>query len=106
MAARYAEVTDNGRRRRHRDAPPPAAVGLACAGGGPALPVSLLDLSTFGCRLGGEGANTVGDHVRLSFGDRAPVTATVAWRGEDIIGCRFDKPIATTLMRTLIGGGG
>lgn len=104
MAARYAEVTDTGRRWRDRATPAPAPVELACAGGGPALPVRLMDVSTFGCRVGGDGAETIGDHVRLTFGGRPPVPATVVWRHDGAIGCRFDKPIATSLMRQLICG--
>mgnify|MGYP002777792040 FL=1 len=106
MAARFADVTDTGRRWRERAAPAPAAVELACAGGGGALPVRLMDLSTFGCRISGDGAEAVGDHVRLSFGGRPAVPATVVWRNGGAIGCRFDKPIATSLMRSLICGEG
>ncbi len=106
MAARYADITDTGRRWRARTAPPAPVVDLECAGGGPALPVSLLDLSTYGARLGGDGAEAVGDHVRLSFAGRPPVAATVVWRQQGSVGCRFDKPIATALMRALICGEG
>lgn len=106
MAASFAQVSETGRRWRERARPAPAAVELACAGGGPALPVTLIDVSTFGCRVGGDGAEAVGDHVRLSFGRRPPVTATVVWRHDGAIGCRFDKPIATSLMRALICGAG
>lgn len=104
MAARHAEVTETGRRWRERNAPASTAIELACAGGGPTMAVRLIDLSTFGCRVGGDGAESVGDHVRLSFGDRAPVSATVIWRREGALGCRFDKPIATSMMRQLICG--
>lgn len=104
MAARYAEVTETGRRWRERAIPMPAVVELECAGGGSALPVRLLDVSTFGCRIGGGGADGVGDHVRLTFGHRPPIAATVVWRQDGAIGCRFDKPIATSLMRALICG--
>lgn len=102
MAARYAEVTGVERRRPRHAAPPRAPVELACAGGGPQLAAALVELSTFGCRLGGDGVEGVGDHVRLGLDDGAPVTATVIWRQSGLIGCRFDKPIATTLMKTLI----
>ena len=104
MAARFAEVTDT--RRRARSAPPVRTVDLECAGGGPTLPVSLLDLSTYGARLGGDGAEGVGDHVRLSLAGRPPIAATVVWRQQGSVGCRFDKPIATTLMKALICGEG
>ncbi len=103
MAARFAEVTEQGRRWRERADPRSAAVDLECAGGGPAVPVRLTDVSTYGCRVGGDGAEGVGDHVRLTFAGRAPVPATVVWRN-GAIGCRFDKPIATSLMRALICG--
>jgi hypothetical protein len=106
VAARYAEVTETGRKWRDRAVPPPAPVELECAGGGPALPVRLIDLSTYGCRVGGAGVDDVGDHVRLSFGGRPQVTATVVWRQDGAIGCRFDKPIATSLMRAVICGEG
>lgn len=106
MAARFADVTDTGRRWRERAAPAPAAVELACAGGGGAWSVRLMELSTYGCRVSGDGAESVGDHVRLSFGHRPAVPATVVWRRSGAIGCRFDKPIATSLMRALICGEG
>ena len=104
MAARFAEVTDTGRRWRQRSTPPTSAVELECAGGGPALPAALIDLSTFGCRVRGDGVSGVGNHVRLRFGARPAVTATVVWREADVAGCRFDKPIATAMMRALICG--
>lgn len=102
MAARYAEMT-NAARRAPRKAMPRLSVELACAGGGPQLAAALVELSTFGCRLGGDGVDGVGDHVRLGLEDGPPVAATVIWRQSGMIGCRFDKPIATTLMKALIG---
>ena len=104
MAARFAEITDIGRRWRERSAPSPRIVELACAGGGPAVGAVLVDVSTFGCRVSGDGAEAVGDHVRLTFGGHPPVAATVVWRHDAAVGCRFDKPIATSLMRALICG--
>lgn len=104
MAARFAEVTDTGRRWRARTAPAPTPVELACAGGGPAIDAVLVDVSTFGCRMRSDGAGSVGDHVRVAFAGRPPVAATVVWREASAIGCRFDKPIPTALMRSLLCG--
>ena len=106
MAAHYAEVTDTGQRWRSRWTPVPNVVDLVCAGGGPAITTTLADVSTFGCRVSGENAEAVGDHVRLTFSGYPPVAATVVWRGDAAIGCRFDKPIATSLMRALLCGEG
>ena len=104
MAARFTDVTGTEQRWRERGAPAPVTVALECAGGGATLPVDLVEISTFGCRVGGAGVDGVGDHVRLGFGGHPPVTATVVWRRDGAIGCRFDKPIATSLMRALLCG--
>lgn len=65
--------------------------------------VSLVDVSTFGCRLSGAEDIAVGDRVRLTLGGAA-VGATVMWCGDEMIGCRFDVPIARPLMRSLVLG--
>lgn len=69
----------------------------------PGEPVSLVDLSTFGCRLAGEHDLAAGDLVRLDLGG-AMVSATVIWTRDDMLGCRFDVAIARPLMRSLVLG--
>ena len=69
----------------------------------PGWDVSLIDLSTFGCRLSGEHDANIGDRVRLDLGGTA-VSATVMWTRDDMLGCRFDAPIARPLMRSLVLG--
>ena len=65
--------------------------------------VSLVDLSTFGCRLAGEHGVVAGERVRLDLGGAA-VSATVMWTRDDMLGCRFDVAIARPLMRSLVLG--
>jgi hypothetical protein len=105
MAARYADVTEP-RRRWPRARPEPVTIQVACAGGGASLEAALLDVSIFGCRLRGDGLERLGDHVRLQLAPGAPTAATIAWREDGAIGCRFDRPIATALMRVLLGAAG
>ncbi len=69
----------------------------------PGEPVSLVDLSTFGCRLSGDHDLLAGDRVRLDLGGAA-VSATVMWTRDDMLGCRFDTAIARPLMRSLVLG--
>lgn len=102
MAARHADVGPGDRRWFKRAAPAEPVVELSCAGGGVAREAALVDISTYGCRLRGPDVEETGDHVRLKLGHGPAVPATVVWRGEGLVGCRFDRPIATSLMRAMI----
>lgn len=104
MATRWADDREPGGRWRIGAGPPPVTVKLECAGGGGTREAALVDVSTFGCRLRGDDVEGAGDHLRLDFGRGSAVTATVVWRRDGMVGCRFDRPIATRLMRELICG--
>ena len=106
MAARYADVGPGDRRWFKRSPQPDPVVELSCSGGGAAREAALVDISTFGCRLRGSEVEETGDHVRLKLRPGADVPATVVWRGQGLVGCRFDRPIATSLMRAMICGEG
>ena len=72
--------------------------------GEPAIELVLLDLSTFGCRLEGEHEAVAGDRVWLRLRGGMAVGATVMWRNDETVGCRFDAPIDRALMRSLVLG--
>lgn len=69
-------------------------------GEGPADAV-LRDVSAFGCRLAAAPGHVAGDRVRLRLGGSMSVPATVIWSDEEVIGCRFDEPIDTSILRSL-----
>lgn len=104
MAARYADVGPGDRRWFKRAPAADPVVELSCAGGGVAREAALVEISTYGCRLRGAEVEDTGDHVRLKLRQGTDVPATVVWRGNGLVGCRFDRPIATSLMRSMICG--
>lgn len=61
----------------------------------------LVDLSIYGCRMAVTEEHADGDRVWLRFDGGWPIGATVVWATDDRIGCRFDEPIAGSLMREL-----
>jgi hypothetical protein len=61
----------------------------------------LLDLSIYGCRLAAPDRHEEGDRLWLRFDGGWPVAATVVWADGERIGCRFDEPIAGSMMREL-----
>ncbi|HVF93517.1 MAG TPA: PilZ domain-containing protein [Sphingomonas sp.] len=65
------------------------------------LAAFLCDVSIYGCRLAFPAASLGADRVWLRLDGSLPIAATIVWRQEDSIGCRFDTPIERTLMRSL-----
>lgn len=65
---------------------------------------SLLDVSTFGCRLGEAEMLEAGKRVWLRLPGASPIVATVAWAHDGAAGCRFGTPISQGLMRALLQG--
>jgi hypothetical protein len=61
----------------------------------------LHDLSIYGCRFACRTDYAEGDRLWLRFGDALPNAATTVWNDGDYLGCRFDAPIARSLMRSL-----
>ena len=61
----------------------------------------LHDLSIYGCRLSLHTKHSEGDRLWLSIGDEGPFTATVVWNDGARLGCRFEKPIQPSLVRSL-----
>lgn len=61
----------------------------------------LHDLSVYGCRLACAAAHAAGDKVWLMLHGDQPVPATVVWNDGAHIGCRFDDPIARSVVRQL-----
>ena len=61
----------------------------------------LLDLSIYGCRLASSGEHAAGDRLWLRLDGGWPIPATVVWFDGERLGCRFDHPIASNVMRDL-----
>ena len=64
----------------------------------------LLDISTFGCRLGDVPPLQIGGRIWLRLPEALPVAATVTWVKGEQAGCRFVDPISQGLMRSLLTG--
>lgn len=81
----------------------PLAIGRASVRGHGDAPcdATLLDLSIYGCRLAVSNTHDEGDRLWLRFDGGWPIAASVVWADGERIGCRFDEPIAGSMMREL-----
>lgn len=61
----------------------------------------LCDVSIYGCRIRFPAAQFGDERVWLRLDGSLPIAATIVWREDDVIGCRFDAPIERALMRSL-----
>lgn len=61
----------------------------------------LHDLSVYGCRLACTAPHAAGERLWVRIGAALPIAATVVWNDDDQLGCRFDAPIARSLVRSL-----
>jgi hypothetical protein len=61
----------------------------------------LHDLSSYGCRLLSSVAVDEGERLWLRFNGLMPISATVVWCLDGMIGCRFDDQLDRQLMRSL-----
>lgn len=61
----------------------------------------LRDVSIYGCRICFTAAPFGYERVWLRLDGSLPIAATIVWRDDDVIGCRFDAPIERALMRSL-----
>lgn len=66
-----------------------------------AVDAELTDLSIYGCRILTDEPLGAGDRLWLRFTGAIPIAATVVWCSDGMMGCRFDKPIASRMARTL-----
>ena len=62
---------------------------------------TLADVSVYGCRLSFLAEPADDERIWLRLDGSLPIAATVMWREESMIGCRFDTPIPRDLMRSL-----
>lgn len=62
---------------------------------------ALHQLSIYGCRLASRIEAAEGEPLTLRFDRDAPITATVVWCENGVIGARFDQPIERDMMRAL-----
>jgi hypothetical protein len=75
-------------------------VNVVRRGGRPAEAL-LHDLSIYGCRFACRARHSEGERLWLRFPASPPVAATVVWNDGEYLGCRFDTPIARSLVRSL-----
>ena len=61
----------------------------------------LLDLSIYGCRIAVVTEHETADRLWLRLDGGWPIPATVVWKEGERLGCRFDQPIAGSLVREL-----
>lgn len=61
----------------------------------------LTDLSIYGCRILTGEMLAAGERLWLRFTGGIPIAATVVWCSDGLMGCRFDKPIASRVARSL-----
>ena len=62
----------------------------------------LMDLSIFGCRVCSDENFEKDDRVFVRFDGSLPIAAQVIWSDNGETGCRFDKPLERSLLRSLI----
>lgn len=67
-----------------------------------AVEAVLMDLSIFGCRVSSHERFEKGDRVFVRFAGSMPLAAQVIWSEDGETGCRFDKPLERSLLRSLI----
>lgn len=61
----------------------------------------LVDISIYGCRVAVTGVHETGERLWLRLDGGWPIPATVMWTDGDRLGCRFDQPIAGSVVREL-----
>lgn len=93
------DIADD-RRRAGRHTASVARASVREPGAAPA-DAALLDVSIYGCRLAVAGAHLAGGRLWLRLNGGWPIAATVVWAEGERVGCRFDEPIAGSLMREL-----
>lgn len=81
-----------------------ARAGVRRPGDHPVI-ARLRDLSIYGCRIAMDDGLVAGDRIWLRLEGSMPVPATVVWSEGGTTGCRFDEPIARSLLRLLTLGG-
>lgn len=62
---------------------------------------TLIDLSIYGCRIATACVHGAGDRLWLRLDGGWPIPATVVWADGERLGCRFDQPIAGSVVREL-----
>ena len=104
MATRAPTYSATGAANDQRVAPrfrlPPTRALLRCAGGS-VTDALLHDVSIYGCRLEAGASHEAGDRVSVQLANGAPIPAKVVWNAQNRIACRFDDPIARSLMRSV-----
>jgi hypothetical protein len=59
-------------------------------------------LSVYGCRIAIDGEYVADDRIFVRLSGGLPVPAAVIWTQDGVLGCRFDKPIARSLLRSVV----
>lgn len=68
------------------------------------IEAALQDLSIYGCKLVCAPFKYEDDRVWLRFQGGIPIPATVVWAKDGEIGCRFDAPISSGMVRAMTLG--
>lgn len=90
---------DAAERRRADRSPVVIARATARGHGDAPAEAALIDLSIYGCRLSLAAPPAAGARLWLRLDGGWPIAATVMWAHGGRMGCRFDAPIATEVMR-------
>lgn len=69
--------------------------------GGKSQEAELHDVSIYGCRFACAARHQPGERLWLRFQNGLPVAATLVWNDGTFLGCRFDAPIARSMVRSL-----
>lgn len=88
-AVRHAVFVDRATVRRHRSQP---------------VEARLQDLSIYGCKLECRAIRKAEERIWLRFQGGMPIAATVIWSKDGQIGCRFDSPISSGMVRAMTLG--
>ena len=69
-----------------------------------AVDAQLYDISINGCRVACAEAQPVGERVWVRLAGGLPIGAMIVWCSDGFIACRFDEPIARSMVRALTIG--
>lgn len=63
---------------------------------------TLLDLSVYGCRVATDGEFVADERIFVRLTGGLPIPAAVIWVEDGVLGCRFNTPIARSLLRSVV----
>lgn len=81
---------------------PVQVAGIISCSAGPAITVTLTDISEHGCQIERSADLPKGATIGLSFAGFAPVDATVVWSSPRAHGLHFDQPLHHALVERVV----